>query len=127
MTTYGWNATNQLTSIKDGRNIVYLTDQYTAGRVTQQTLASSGTYQFAYTVDGSGNITQTGVTNPRGFVTRYSFNGARRLVLRTDALGTGVARTTTTERQAGTNFVTATVDGCPVGPSGRSTPPPGAC
>lgn len=110
VTTYGWNAANQLISIKDGRNIVYLTNEYTGGRVTKQTLASGGTYQFAYTVDGSGNVTQTDVTNPRGYVKRYSFNATHRTTSLTEAVGTSLARTTTTERQSGTDFPTATVD-----------------
>jgi YD repeat-containing protein len=100
-----------MTSITDGRTIVYLTNEYTNGRVTKQTLASGGTYQFAYTVDGNGNVTQTDVTNPRGYVKRLTFNGTHRITAVTEAYGTALARTTTTERQAGTDFVTATVDG----------------
>jgi hypothetical protein len=41
------------------------------------------TYQFAYALNGS-NITQTDITNPRGFVERLAFNSdrTRRFLLR---------------------------------------------
>ena len=43
--------------------IVFLTNQYDAnGRVTLQTQADSTTFQFAYTLDGTGRVTQTDVT-----------------------------------------------------------------
>ena len=50
---------------------------YANGRVIQQTLADpNATYQLAYTVDGSGNITQTDVIDPRGHVERLIFNSS---------------------------------------------------
>jgi YD repeat-containing protein len=66
VTTYTWDTSHRLVSIKDGRNITWLTNQYDASdRVTQQTLADpSAIYGFAYTTDGSGNITHTDVTDP---------------------------------------------------------------
>src|SRR5262249_14005516 len=74
VTTYGYDASNRLTTITDGRNITYLTNQYTNGRVTQQTLADpSYTFQYAYTVNGSGVITQTDITDPRGHIERLAF------------------------------------------------------
>ena len=45
-------------------------------RVTRQTLADSGAYQFAYTVGGNGVVTQTDVTDPRGYVRRVTFNAS---------------------------------------------------
>jgi YD repeat-containing protein len=50
VTTYTYNSQNELMTIKDARNTVYLTNEYDAnGRVTHQTLADGGTYQFAWT------------------------------------------------------------------------------
>lgn len=112
VTTYTYTAGNQVATIKDARNIVYLTNQYQNGRVSQQTLAEPGeTYQFAYTVNGSGSVTQTDVTNPRGYVERLTFNADHYVVSDTEALGQSVARTSTIERQTGSNLVMATVDG----------------
>lgn len=112
VTTYKYDASHRLLTIKDGRGILYLTNQYdTSGRVFKQVLADpTAIYQFTYTTDGSGSITQTDVTDPMGHVERLGFNATHRIVSDTEAYGTSLARTTTTERQTGTDFVTATVD-----------------
>ncbi len=91
---------------------IRLSNVYTNGRVTQQTLADpSAVYTTAYTLDGAGNITQTDITNPRGYIERLTFNSNHYIVSDVEALNTPQQRTTTTERQAGSNLVTATVDG----------------
>src|ERR1043166_2059164 len=98
-------------TIKDARNIVFLTNQYDgSGRVTQQTQADGSTYQFAYTVDGNGKITQTDVTDPRGNVRRAVFNTNGYLLSDTKALGLSEQQTTTIERQSGTNLVLSVTD-----------------
>jgi YD repeat-containing protein len=112
VTTYTYDTSNRLLTIRDGRSIVYLTNEYTSGRVTRQTLADpNATYQFTYTVDGSGSITQTDLTNPRGQIERLAFNSNHYIVSETAAYGTSLARTTTTTRQSGSNLATAIVDG----------------
>jgi YD repeat-containing protein len=87
VTTYTYDASNRLITICDGRNIVYLTNQYDgSGRVATQTLADpNATYQFSYTVDGSGNETQTDVTDPRGHVERLAFNASHYITSETEA------------------------------------------
>jgi YD repeat-containing protein len=91
--------------------ITYLTNQYDANnRVTLQTQADTTTYHFAYTLDGSGNVTQTDVTNPRGYVTSTAFNAASYTTSTTEAVGEDVERTTTYSRDATSNRVTSTVD-----------------
>lgn len=114
VTTYTYDPTsNQLATIKDGRNIVYLTNQYdpATGLVRQQTLADpTYTYTFAYTGQ-AGSITQTDITNPRGYVERLAFNSSHYITSDTEALGTPVQRTTTTERQPASNLVSAVTDG----------------
>jgi RHS repeat-associated protein len=112
VTTYTYDASNNLATIKDGRNIVYLTNQYQNGRVSSQTLADpSSTTTLSYTVDGSGNITQTTITDPLGQVEQLTFNANHYIVTDVEALGAPEARTTTMERQAGNNLVTAVTDG----------------
>jgi RHS repeat-associated protein len=111
VTKYAYNASHQLTTITDARDIVYLTNEYdAAGRIQKQTQADQSTYQFAYTVDGNGKVTETRVTDPRGHVRKVTFDSGGFLTSDTAAFGTPQAQTTTLERQPGTNFVTALTD-----------------
>jgi RHS repeat-associated protein len=112
VTEYTYDASHRMLTIRDPRNIVFLTNEYDTGdRVTRQTLADGGTYQFAYTVDGTtGKIIQTDTTNPRGFVRRTTFNTAGYPLTDTRGLGTAVAQTTTDVRQAGSNLATSMTD-----------------
>jgi YD repeat-containing protein len=101
VTTYMYDGSNRLLTIEDGRG-TYLTNQYTSGRVTQQTQADpSAMYAFSYTVDGSGNVTQADVTDPRRNVERLTFNADHYVTGDTEAYGTALARTITTTRQSG--------------------------
>jgi RHS repeat-associated protein len=110
VTEYTWSS-GRIATIKDPRNIVWLTNEYDAqGRVTRQTQADGTFYQLAYTVDGQGKVTQTDVTDPKGNVRRVTFNAAGYPLTDTWAYGTTVARTTTYSRGAGSNLVTSTTD-----------------
>ena len=111
VTEYTYDTSHRMLTIKDPRGITYLTNTYDSnGRVATQTLADAGEYEFDYTLDGSGNVTQTDVTNPRGFIRRVTFNAQGYHLTDTEALGTSVERTTTLTRQSGTQFVTSIVD-----------------
>ena len=111
VTQYTYDSSNRMTTIRDARNIVFLTNQYDAnGRVTLQTQADGSIFQFAYTVDGSGKITQTDVTDPRGNIRRVTFNADGFIVSETRALGTSVQQTFTYERQSGSNLVLSVTD-----------------
>jgi RHS repeat-associated protein len=87
VTTYIWdNANNRITSVRYPRQQpsgpVYVTNVYDAnGRVQSQALAGSPTNTFAYTLDGSGNVTATDITMtdavhpaPNGIVRKMTFN-----------------------------------------------------
>ncbi|HKR22728.1 MAG TPA: RHS repeat-associated core domain-containing protein, partial [Pyrinomonadaceae bacterium] len=63
-----------------------------------------------YTTDSGGRITQTDVTDPRGYVRRVTFNIDGYSLTDTSALGTSVEQGISLERQTGTNFVTALID-----------------
>ena len=112
LTEYTYDTSHRMLTIEDARGITYLTNTYDSnGRVDTQTLADGGEFEFDYTLDGSGNVTQTDVTNPRGFVRRVSFNAQGYHLTDTAALGTSVERTTTLTRETGTQLVTSVVDG----------------
>jgi YD repeat-containing protein len=87
-------------TITDARNILYLTNVWDLQkrRITSQTQANGTTFQFAYTEDGSGLITQTDVTDPRGTVRRVTFNPSGYPLTDTRAFGTAQAQPTTFER-----------------------------
>ena len=109
VTEYTYDSAARMLTIKDARGIVYLTNQYDSnGRVIQQTQADSTTYQFSYTLDGNGKVTQTDVTNPRGNHRIVTFNsdGYRATDTKGCSCGSGV----TFERQTGTNLITAMTD-----------------
>jgi RHS repeat-associated protein len=111
VTKYTYNASHQLITATDARDIVYLTNEYdTNGRVKKQTLADQSSFQFAYTTDGSGKVTETQVTDPRGHVRRVTFDAGGFMATDTAAFGTPQAQTTTLERQAGSSLVTALTD-----------------
>jgi RHS repeat-associated protein len=110
ITEYTYDGSHRLLTVKDPRGITFLTNQYdTNGRVSQQTLANSGTFQFAYTL-ANGDVTQADVTDPRGQVRRSSFGSTGYSQSRVEAVGTGLARTTTITRDGTSKFVTSVTD-----------------
>jgi YD repeat-containing protein len=97
-------------TIEDPRNVTYLTNDYdTNGRMETQTQADTGVYEFAYTLNGS-QVTQTDVTNPRGFVRRVTFNADRFMSSDTHALGEAIEQTTSYTRVSGSNLVETVTD-----------------
>ncbi|WP_405087575.1 RHS repeat-associated core domain-containing protein [Microbispora sp. NBC_01389] len=98
VTRYTYDSAGRLATAKDGRGITYLTNEYdTAGRVRRQTLTDGQVYDFVYTTDANGQITETRVTEPGGRVRRLTFaNGL--VSTDTTAYGTPLARTVTYER-----------------------------
>jgi RHS repeat-associated protein len=111
ITEYTYDTSHRMLTIKDPKNITYLTNTYDAnGRVATQTQADSTTYQFAYTLDGSGKVTQTDVTDPRNIVRRVTFNSDGYALTDTTAFGEPEAQTTTYTRQAGTNLILSVTD-----------------
>jgi RHS repeat-associated protein len=111
VTEYTYDASHRMLTIKDARGIVYLTNQYdTNGRIGLQTQADGTTYQFAYTLDGNGKVTQTDVTDPRGNVSRTTFNDKGYVLTDIYAVGTSLQQTYTYTRQTGTNLPLSATD-----------------
>ena len=117
VTTYGYDTSGRMTTLEDARGITFLTNTYdaTTGRVIRQETPDGGVFTFAYSTDGSGKVVQTDVTSPRGYVHRVQFDTAGHTISDTQAAGTGLAETTTYERDAAER-VSAMVD-----PAGRRT------
>ena len=110
VTEYAWTS-GRIATIKDPRDIVFLTNEYDVqGRVTRQTQADGTVYQFAYAVDGQGKVTRTDVIDPRGNVRRVTFNAAGYALTDTRGYGTAIAQTTTYTRDATSGLVTSMTD-----------------
>lgn len=109
---YTYDASHRLLTAKEPNGNTHVTNTYDAnGRVATQTPAdSTGSYQFAYTLDGNGNVTQTDVTDPRGYIKRFIFNSDGLTTSVTDAYGDALAQTTTYEWQATTNLLLSVTD-----------------
>ena len=108
---YTYDTSHRLLTMTDPGGNVHVTNTYDAnGRVATQAQADSTTYQFAYTLDGSGNVTQTNMTDPRGYIQQLTFNSAGYPLTSTDAYGQPEAQTTTYEWQATTNLLLSVTD-----------------
>lgn len=111
LTEYTYDASHRMLTIEDPRGITYLTNTYDAnGRIDTQTLADSSVYEFDYTLNGSGKVTQTDVTDPRDNVRRVTFNSDGYTLTDTRALGEAEEQTFTYVRQSGTNFILSVTD-----------------
>jgi RHS repeat-associated protein len=111
VTSYTYDTTHRMLTLTDARGIRFLTNEYDAGgRVKKQTQADQTTYQFSYTLDGAGKVTQADVTDPRGAVRRVSFSTTGYSLTDTRALGQPAEQRRAYQRQAGTNLVLSTSD-----------------
>jgi RHS repeat-associated protein len=116
MTERTYDSAHRLLTITNRNNVVYVTNEYftdpgsNQGWVKKQTYADGGVFQFAYTI-ANGRSTQTDITNPRGAIRRATFNADGYSLTDTRALGQMEEQTVTAEREPGSNFVAAVVDG----------------
>jgi RHS repeat-associated protein len=111
ITEYTYDTSQRMLTIKDARGIVFLTNEYDAtGKVIKQTQADTTTFQFAYTTDVNGKITQTDVTDPRGNVKRLTFNANSYTLTNRRAVGKPEEQLTTYVRQTGTNLPLTVTD-----------------
>jgi len=115
--SYTYDSNHRMLTVTKPGGQVMVTNFYDAnGRVSQQTLADGGIYAFAYTLNASGKVTQTDITDPRGNVRRVEFNAAGYVTKGTRALGKPEQTVTVVERDAQTNQILARID-----PLGRRT------
>jgi RHS repeat-associated protein len=111
VTTYTYDASHRMLTITNARNVTVVTNQYDAnGRVSQQTHADSGVYRFAYTVDGTGKLSQTDVVDPRNTSRRTTFDNSGFCTSDTLARGLPEAQTTTWVRDSSSHLVLSATD-----------------
>jgi RHS repeat-associated protein len=119
ITEYTYDSSHRLLTAKDERGIVYLTNEYDSNsRVIKQTLpddtpgstTDNPTYQFAYTLGPNGKVTQTDVTDPRGYVRRVTFNADGYTLTDRYAVGTPDEQSLTDTLQTGTNLLLGETD-----------------
>jgi RHS repeat-associated protein len=111
ITSYTYDGSGNLATVTDGRGITYVTTHYDAnGRVDQQTEGDGGVYHFNYTLNGSGRVTATTVTDPLGHQRKVTFNANGYPVTDTAAYGTSLAETTTYTRIPGSQQVASVTD-----------------
>ena len=108
---YTYDLNNEMLTIQDPRGIFYLSNQYdVTGRVSKQTLADNTNFTFSYTTGSGGNITQTDTTDPRGIVTRMTYDANGYEIGKILALGKPEQQTFTYTRDPNTELLTAVVD-----------------
>lgn len=109
-TKYEYDGSGNMTSITDPRGNKYLETKYDAnGRVSKQTEANGGVFEFGYALSGS-KVESTTVTEPRENKSKVTFNSEGYSTSETQGLGSAVEQKTTFERQAGTGLLLSSTD-----------------
>lgn len=109
---YSYDSDNNMVTVTDARQILHVTNYYDANnRVYKQVEADGSTYLFSYTLDQSGNVVQTNVTDPNGNVEQASFNADGYVTSDTFAVGKPEQQTVTYTRQPGSGLLQSATDG----------------
>jgi RHS repeat-associated protein len=108
---YGYDPTsNGMNSVTDKRGNLVTQNWFDAnGRVYKQQLADGAVWQFAYTLDANGRVSQTAVTDPRGYVRLDTFNSSGYVIQRVLAQGQPEQQTYMINRDA-TNLIHSVTD-----------------
>ena len=93
----------QMTAVTNGNGHSVIQNQYTYGRVTQQTRADGGTYLYDYVADAKGQVTRTTITDPRKNKEQMDFV-AGYLKTDTKALGKATQQITDYTRDANQGY-----------------------
>jgi YD repeat-containing protein len=74
--TYRYDDKNQMLAVVDGNEHVLMTNTYSPdGRISSQTLGDGRSFRYEYQKDAAGHIVQIQFTDPRDFVTVFSYAG----------------------------------------------------
>jgi len=108
---YSYDANHRMETVVDRRGNRMVLNEYdpTTGRVKKQTLADDAVWQFDYVLNDAGKVTQTKITNPRGYIREATFNAAGYLVREVLAKGETEQQIISYERDP-RNLITAIVD-----------------
>jgi RHS repeat-associated protein len=112
ITKYTYDTGNRMLSVVDPRGNPQVSNTYdpASDRVAKQTLADSSSYQFSYTLNSSGAITQASITDPNGFVENKSFDAQGFVVADTYAVGKTYQQQFQFMRDPDTELVTSILD-----------------
>ena len=111
VTTFAYDADGNMLSITDPNKVTFVQNAYDANdRVYLQTHADTGTFQFQYIADANGNVTQTNVTDPRGYVRAVTFNSDGFQTSDTHAVGKPEQQAITYNMQQGTGLLMSSTD-----------------
>lgn len=124
VTSYSYDGGDRLLTSSDQLAHTQISNTYdsTSGRVTKQTLADgTSTYQFAYTVNGNGQITQTTITDPNGNIEQKSFDTNGFVTTDIYAKESSVQQTLTFTRDPNTELLTSMVEPLPSPLTQRTT------
>jgi RHS repeat-associated protein len=101
---FAYDSQNRMTTVTDKRGNTMVTNTYDTSsyRVVKQVLADGATWQFSYILatDGSGNVTQTTTTDPRGNVRQDTFNSSGYLTQEIRAVGKPEQQSISIQRDA---------------------------
>ena len=110
-TAYSYDSSGRMASYTTPNGNVAIQNQYDGNnRITTQTRADGGTFNFAYTLDSTGNVAAANMTGTRGMTCAMEFSPNGYLVNDVWAGGTAQQETMSHDRDPSTNFVNSTTD-----------------
>ncbi len=116
-TEYEYDGSGNMASVIDGRGIKYLETEYDANdRVSKQTDADGGSFEFSYELNGKGEVIATALTEPPEGKRKVQFNTEGFPTSEAVGVETEDEETTAFERQPATGLLLSTTD-----PLGRNT------
>lgn len=108
---YTYDSLNNMLTVVRPNGQTMVTNVYDENnRVSKQTLADGGIYQFAYALDTSGKVTKTTITDPNGNVRIMSFNANGYSTGGTWGFGKPEAQTFSYDRDQASNLLLSSTD-----------------
>ncbi len=111
VTKYEYDGSGNMTSITDPRGTKYVENKYdTNDRVSKQTDADGGVFEFKYGLNGEGKVESTTVTEPRENKRKVTFNSEGLSTSEILGFESALEQKTEIERQSSTNLILSTTD-----------------
>ena len=110
-TLYSYDSAGLMQSFTTPNGNVHVTNQYDSNsRVVKQTQADGGVFNFTYSLDGNGNVTETDMVDPRGYTCQMAFNSNGYLTSDVEAVGEPEQQQITYSRDSNTNLLNSITD-----------------